>query len=106
MPSLTVYAGTAVQVTMSFKNPAGVLTDPDTVTLDYTPFNGETTSLTYADSELTRVSTGVYTATVDTTTTPDFLPGVVSLWAIGTGICAVTTPGSFIVRAGPPAPPG
>lgn len=103
MSTLTVYAGTAVNVTLSFKNPGGVLTDPDAVSLIYTVAGAEPVTLTYAGSGLTKLAVGVYFATLDTT---DFAPGTVSLWAIGEGACEATYPGSFIVRAGPPAPPG
>jgi hypothetical protein len=94
-----LYTGTAVTMTVTFTNPGSPdPVDPTTVSFDY-KMGGVWTSLSYADSQITRVSEGVYTAEIPVTA-----PAQTTVVAIGTGACMVTEVGYF-VALNPPAPP-
>ena len=60
--------GSLVQVSATFKNQAGTLTNPSVVTLLYVDPTGVKT--TVAQSSLTNSSTGVWTYSIDTTAKP------------------------------------
>lgn len=93
-----VYAGQAVQTTVTFKNPTGVLADPTTVVLKFRS-GGTTTTYTYlTGTEITRVSTGKYQATLTTAAS------AVQTWTvewIGTGTCAAVGVSTFRVAPKP-----
>jgi hypothetical protein len=92
-----VYAGTAVAVTATFVDPTGAVTDPTTVTFKFKAGAAATISWTYAAGQVTKVSTGVYTATLDTT-------GLAGNWTVeilGTGACAAVSSVSFAVTTPP-----
>lgn len=94
-----VYAGTAVRTTCQFRNPTGVLTDPTTVTLKWRNQGTTTTTWTYnSTGHITRVTTGVYHATLTTATS------VSSSWTAewkGTGTVAAVSVVSFTVMPTP-----
>lgn len=82
--------GDAVRLTGTFRNAAGTLTDPTTVTLKHEDPSGNETSLTYAGGTVTKSSTGIYYAdvTVDESGTWKYK------W-IGTGTVAQADEGAF-----------
>lgn len=63
----SIYAGSTVTMRMLFRNPAGQLTDPTTVTLRILPFGGVEESHVYpqvgGDTTIVRDGQGRYTAT-------------------------------------------
>jgi hypothetical protein len=92
-------AGSLVQTTVTFTNESGVATDPGSVTLTW-GLPGEATTWTYGSGQITRVSTGVYQATFDTTNLATSAPtvayyqweGTAPLQAIGWAALKVTPP--------------
>ena len=75
-------AGTLVTSTATFASTeTGQVADPTTVTLKYRPPGGATQTVTYPNALITRVSTGVYSAELDSTG----LPGPWTAEWIGTG---------------------
>lgn len=99
--SLSVVAGTAVTTTATFTNAAGSPTDPTTITLKFQGGTGSTTSWTYADDQLTRVSTGVYSATIDTTGDTYGTSGTWTVEWLGTGNLAAVSAVTFQVTTPP-----
>lgn len=93
----SVYAGTAILTTATFTDPNGVLTDPTTVILKFAVQGQAPTTWTYAASQLTRVSTGVYQATLDTSAGA----GTWTVEWIGTGACEVVNAATFAVNSAP-----
>jgi hypothetical protein len=93
-------AGTLYTVTATFAEEDGVITDPTTVTLEFSQGRVGYTVNTWiyqGVGSITRSSTGVYVAELDTTD----LPGQwVGEW-IGTGACQATQPFTFAVTALP-----
>ena len=95
----TYIAGTLVTVTLTFLNLSNVPTDPTTITVKWS-YSGavSTTVWVYPTaSQLTRVSTGVYAAAIDTTGNP----GTYTVEGIGTGAVQVTGVDSFLVNPAP-----
>lgn len=95
---MNVIQGTTVQTTASFSDPDGVATDPTTVVLKVK--SGATvTAYTYGTGTVvTRVSTGVYQASIATT------PSTSLTWYvewIGTGACSAVQVASFAVQPRP-----
>lgn len=93
----TIYAGTAVLSTATFTDPTGAVVDPTTVSLKYSIYGQAATTVTYGSGAITRVSTGVYQYTLDTS------PGT-GTWTlewIGTGTCE-TINATTLVVSGPP----
>jgi hypothetical protein len=93
-----VYAGTALVTTITFEVPSPTLgsptpTDPSTITVAYKVNNGTWTTYTYGVSTISRVSQGMYTATLDTTS----LPGQWTIKWTGTGACKVVDISSVVV---------
>ncbi len=72
---------------------ASLLADPATVTLTITDPSGARVTYTYAGSEVTKDSTGVYYRDI-----PLVLPGEWSIRWTGTGAVAVTTRSTVRVR--------
>lgn len=94
----TYPSGTTVTDTVSFYNSTGVLADPDTISCTYKVGGGDPgTTVTYADGQITKVSTGVYS--FDFVTTWEG-PGIImyTLTWTGTGAVASTCDDSFYVR--------
>ena len=98
-----LYQGTAVTTQVTFLTPSPGLptsdwpvTDPTTVTLSVVDGTGTETTYTYGvGNYITRVSTGVYSAQIDTSANP-------GLWRVkwtGTGACAVVNFAAFLVTA-------
>jgi len=91
-----VIAGTAVTTTATFTTAGGTVTDPDTIVLKFQAGGGSTTTWTYGGTgSITKTSTGVYAATLDTT-------GIAGTWIaewIGTGACAAVSVAQFQVNA-------
>jgi hypothetical protein len=89
---MNVYmSGTLVTTQAIFVNKAGVVADPDTITLKYKKDAGLVTVVTYPTAPVVKISTGIYAADLDTSgwNGPDN-----QLWTtewIGTG--AVQVPG-------------
>lgn len=74
--------------------PVWKLADPTTITLRVKNPAGTVTNYTYAAAELTKVSTGIYTKSLE--------PDQVGTWwveAIGTGAVVAVAETSFVVRA-------
>ena len=96
---MQVYAGTAVQTTVTFTNPTGVATTPSTVTLEFRYQGGTKTTYTYGSTgNITKVSTGVYKATLTTDTSK------APMWTVkwtGTGACAAVEVATFTVQSPP-----
>lgn len=94
--NITVTEGTAVLVTSDnppFTTETGVVTDPTTVTLKY---GGEQrATVTVSQSSLTRVSTGIWSYTIDTT---GMAAGTYTIQFIGTGACAAVNTGYLTVQ--------
>jgi hypothetical protein len=83
-----VYAGTAVQVSMSWLDVNGDPVDPASVVLRF-GYPGDVEEWTYGvDEELTKVSTGVYTANVPT---DNAAPGTFMIVAEGAGTATGAT---------------
>jgi len=95
--------GTLVIVSTSpgFQSPSGTLIDPSTVKLDVITPDNVLTTTTYGGSgpyPITRVSTGIYQASLDTTGKPGRWQ--YRWYATGTGQAAATN--EFFVRPWPP----
>lgn len=60
-------SGSLVTSTATFTNTSGTPTDPTTITLKVQSPNGTVNTYTYPNAFITRVSTGVYSAEIDTT---------------------------------------
>lgn len=99
MSTLTVYmSGSLVRTTATFTDVTGALADPTTVTLKYRPGAGAAVvTLTYAGSQLTKLSTGVYYADLDTTSWVTAGSVTVTLEWIGTGACQAVATDTFQV---------
>lgn len=96
----TIYAGTAVSVTSNdppFTTADGVVTDPTTVVLKYKAGSAATVTLTFGGGEITKISTGVYTATLDTTA----LAGLWTVEWIGSDACGAVNAKTFQVTTPP-----
>lgn len=93
--TLTYNAGTLVTVTATFTSSTGVPTDPSTITLKYMLQTQTPTVWVYGGAgSISRSSTGVYSANLDTT-------GLFGVWVgewIGTGACQVTQDFTFAVK--------
>jgi len=83
--------GSLIQLTGTFKNAAGTLTDPTTVTCTVRDPAGVVTT-----PAATKASVGVYTADVDLT---GALAGVWNYRFQGTGACQAAEEASFYVEA-------
>ena len=85
LPS-TLYAGNAVTTTVTFTVPPSTTpVDPSTITLKYKVGSQATVTWTYGGTgSITKTSTGVYAAVLDTTA----LAGSWVIEWIGTGACA------------------
>jgi hypothetical protein len=91
-------AGALVRETVTFTGVNGSAADPTTVTLKYRPGGGASvTTLTYAGSQVTKVSTGVYYADLDTTSWVSAGAITVTAEWIGTGACQAVCTDSFEV---------
>ena len=97
-----IYAGNAITTGVTFSNPVvgqpstqWPPVDPTTVTLTFVPGTGGTpTTWVYGtDIQITQVSTGVYSAELDTTDAP----GRWSLKWVGTDACAAVWVQGFSV---------
>jgi hypothetical protein len=78
-------SGSLVTSTATFLDDTGSPADPSTITLKYKTGTGDTVTAVYPDSPVTKVSTGVYQAELDTT---GFDGPNLQLWTvewIGTG---------------------
>ena len=84
MAVTTVYAGTTQTVTATFRDAAGVLTDPTAITITSVSPTGTQTA--YTGGQLTHVSTGVYRVSV-----PFSSAGPWYVVAAGTGLVAVVS---------------
>jgi hypothetical protein len=96
---ISVIAGTAVTSTVTFQNP-GVTSpvDPTTVTLKYRVSSGSVTTWEYEGAgSISKVSTGVYSAELDTTE----LPGSWVVEWVGTGDCSAVETAQFQVTPPP-----
>jgi hypothetical protein len=63
-----IYPNTQLRITMTFRDDAGTLTDPTTVTVKtYDPCGGEETYVYLTDAEIQKSSIGIYYADI----TPD-----------------------------------
>lgn len=87
-----LYAGNIFTTTVTFSVPNGEgqseLTDPSTITLKFRVGGGATTTWVYQGTGgIEKVSTGVYTADIDTTG----LPGAWTVEWVGTGTCAAVS---------------
>jgi hypothetical protein len=93
---LSVSAGTLVTVTATFNSEVGDPTDPSTITLRFaetSPGYVPTVWVYGGAGSITRTSTGIYVAELDTTSLPGTWEGA---W-IGTGACQVAQPFRFQV---------
>lgn len=94
----SVMAGSLVTTTATFLSEAGTPADPTTVVLKYQLSRGGTvTTVTYPNAFITKVSTGVYKAEIDTTSQSG--PPVVE-W-IGTGTVQAIGDASWTLTAAP-----
>ena len=93
-----LFAGTAVTTTATFSVPGGAITDPSTIELRYKAGSAATVTWTYLGAgNIVRVSTGVYSAEIDTT-------GAAGQWQIewvGTGACAAISVSTIDVESPP-----
>lgn len=90
MPApIQVYAGNAVTTTCTFTVPPSTTpVDPDTIVLKYKAGSNSTVTWTYGGmGSITRTTTGVYAAILDTTS----LAGNWVIEWIGTGACAAVS---------------
>ena len=94
----TFMAGGLVTSTATFTaTSTGLATDPTTITLKYLPGSGSAVTIIYPDARITRVSTGVYSAELDTT-------GKTGTWTAdwtGTGAVQAIAADSWTVTAAP-----
>ncbi len=93
---MNVYlAGTAVTVQATFETNASVAIDPTTLTFEFGSAGGTLTTYTYGvGTQVVRLSTGVYQATIDTT----LLSGLVNYLFVATGSITAITQGQFSVQ--------
>lgn len=94
-----LFAGSAVTTTVTFTVPPSTIpVDPSTITLKYRPGSGATVTWVYQGAgSITKSSTGVYAAELDTTA---LAGGWVIEW-IGTGLCAAVAVSTFLVESLP-----
>lgn len=91
-------AGSLVTSTATFTAEAtGDATDPTTIVLKYLEPGSGVTTVTYPDAFITRVSAGVYSAELDTTS----LPGAWTVEWIGTGAVQAIAAASWTVTRAP-----
>ena len=100
MTTLNTYlAGNVVVLTATFTTVAtSTLTDPTTITLKVGNTATATTTYTYAASQITRVSTGVYQVNIDTT---GYSAGTYGYEWLSTGPAQAVAAGAFVVQADP-----
>ena len=93
------YSGTAITTTATFTNPGSPTpVDPSTVTLKFRVANGSVTTWVYQGAgSISKVSTGIYSAELDTTTAP----GDWTVEWLGTGACAAVNVTEFSVAPAP-----
>lgn len=92
-------AGDLVTVTATFTNSASVPTDPSTITLKVgRKGTSEKTYVYLTDAIVTRVSTGVYQANLDTT---GYAQGQYTYFWLGTGAVQAVNDGVFAVQSQP-----
>ena len=92
-------AGDLVTVTATFTNSASVVADPSTITLKVGRKGTAETTYTYGSgSVITRVSTGVYQANIDTTS---YAQGQYTYFWVGTGAVQAVNDGVFAVQSAP-----
>lgn len=97
----TYMSGTLVTSTAQFRDRTGAAADPTTITLKYKKDAGATTTIVYPAAGITKDSTGVYHADLDTTGwAGPGLQGWIVEW-IGTG--TVQIPGKDVWLVEPPA---
>ena len=76
--------GTLVSVQGTFKNSAGAVQDPSVVKLTVREPDGTTTTYTYnVEATITKTSTGIYAANLDTTSKRGLW--LYTWWSTGTG---------------------
>lgn len=98
---LEVFAGTAVTVQATF-TVGNAPTDPTTITMKFRSGGNTITTWTYGGAgSITRVSTGVYSATLDTTPGTLTVPGIWTVEWTGTGAAAVVQTAQFQVDQPP-----
>ncbi len=91
--------GSQVVVTGTYTTSTGSLIDPTDARVDIVAPTGVSTTYTYSGSEVTKVSTGIYTYTVDTT--GKFGRWSYRFWSPNPGGAAGS--GDFIVNPFPPS---
>lgn len=96
---MTYISGSLVRATGTFTDINGAPADPTTISLKYKSGSGSTTTLTYAGSQLTKLSTGVYYADLDTSGWAGPNNQLWTLEWIGTGTCQAISGDSFTVSA-------
>lgn len=85
--------GDIVRVSVEFKNIAGTLTDPTTVTLRYRDPSGVMTDWTVTSGQIVKDGTGLYHA--------DLSPTAAGIWTyrfIGVGNLQAAEEGTFLVK--------
>lgn len=94
-----IYAGTAVAWATAFTVPNGTATTPTAVSYTYKAGSAASVTWTYpgGGGQITLVSTGNVTATLDTTA----LAGLWVIKAIGTGACVACNVATFQVNTPP-----
>lgn len=99
----SVYAGTAVTVTMTFSVPSSTdPVDPSTVSLVIQGGSSPPVTWVYSgEGSIVRVSEGVYSAELDTTPGTIGLPGAWTVQAVGTDACAAVDVASWTVQTPP-----
>lgn len=92
----TIYAGTAITSTATFTVPPSTTpVDPTGVTMKYKAGSAAVVTWTYLGAgSITKVSTGVYAAELDTTS----LAGGWTVEWIGSGACAAVSVTQFLVE--------
>lgn len=97
MSSTVTFADTGgaqtVTVTQQFKNAAGTLVDPTTISITVTDPQGGQITYTFALAQVVKVSTGIYSMTI-----PALLDGLWSFFWIATGSGATVQAGTFTVE--------
>jgi hypothetical protein len=96
-----LYAGTAITSTATFAVPGGAITDPTTVILKFKIGAGSTQTWQYLGAgNITRISTGVYSAEIPTDTTYGS-PGTCTVEWVGSGACAALGASLFVTLQPP-----
>jgi len=92
-----MYLGNTRPLTMTFRNTDNVLADPDAITLYIVDPAGQVSDqYTYADADITRTSTGVYT--MDYTPSASGMAGIwQAQWTATTGSSIFTAIVAFYV---------